>query len=517
MKKRDYADQLLSFLSGSKQDDSLHKYQNDPVGYCKHELCVEVTDEVRIMMESVRDNVVTIARSCNASGKSHGGAHIADWWYNCFPDSQCFTTASPSSNLEILWAEIDKIRRNRPENSNDIVKTGEIRTTKSHFIKAITVPTTGSPAEREGKFSGKHAPYLLFILDEGDTLPDYVYRGIESCMSGGILIRLLILFNPRSKRGIPYRMEENGEGHVVVLTAFNHPNVRSGDNLIPGAVTREVTVVRINTWSRPVADGEKVDEECYKLPDFLVGCTAELKNGQMSKPLVPGWYKVTDSQMFYMVLGRYPTADSSQLIPEKYIRRARERWDEYVSKHGEIKPKREDTIMGLDVAELGSDVSSVCLRTGNFVERFRGWSKVEIPGTITKAIDIYNSEDVTVCNVDGNGVGAGVGPAMALKGCRAYNIKSQSKPTTTCELGDFKIVRSQDLWRLRNWLIEEEAMLPPAKKLLEEITALRYGVIDGYVWITKKDELRKELGRSPDDLDALALTFHPDNRMFSWV
>ena len=43
-------------------------------------------------------------------------------------------------------------------------------------------------AVREAKFSGKHAPYLLFILDEGDAIGDEVYRGIESCMSGGRMI-----------------------------------------------------------------------------------------------------------------------------------------------------------------------------------------------------------------------------------------------------------------------------------------------------------------------------------------
>ena len=88
-------------------------------------------------------------------------------------------------------------------------------TTTGTRHKRISAPS-GTEAQREAKFSGKHAPYLLFILDEGDAIPDEVYRGIESCMSGGHA-RLLIMFNPRAEVGEAYRMERDGRANVIKL------------------------------------------------------------------------------------------------------------------------------------------------------------------------------------------------------------------------------------------------------------------------------------------------------------
>ena len=41
--------------------DKLAKYRDDPVGFCEDILNVEFTDEVIRVLESVRDNPVTIA------------------------------------------------------------------------------------------------------------------------------------------------------------------------------------------------------------------------------------------------------------------------------------------------------------------------------------------------------------------------------------------------------------------------------------------------------------------------
>ncbi len=84
------------------------EYQDDPVGFGEKVLGETYTDEVRAMMESVRDNPITVAKSSNATGKTHGAARVAVWWYKTFPDSQVYTAAAPpESNLKkLLWGEI---------------------------------------------------------------------------------------------------------------------------------------------------------------------------------------------------------------------------------------------------------------------------------------------------------------------------------------------------------------------------------------------------------------------------
>ena len=207
----------------------------------------------------------------------------------------------------------------------------------NEFFVGIPIPLTGTEKQREAKFSGKHAPYLLFIIDEGDAVPIEIYRGIESCMSGGHA-RLLIMFNPRNESGYTYQLEHQKIANIIEMTAFNHPNVKTGENVIPGAVTRETTIARINKWTRPMYQGERKDSSCFEVPNFLIGKIAPDGSGKTFPPLQGGWRKVVEPQFAYMVLGRYPETSENQLINRTWIDAAMARWTEFVSRQNSENP-----------------------------------------------------------------------------------------------------------------------------------------------------------------------------------
>jgi hypothetical protein len=48
----------------------------------------------------------------------------------------------------------------------------------------------------------KHAPSLMFLVDEGDAVSDPIYSGIDTCLSGGYM-KMLVTFNPRQRLGHP--------------------------------------------------------------------------------------------------------------------------------------------------------------------------------------------------------------------------------------------------------------------------------------------------------------------------
>jgi len=382
------------------------------------------------------------------------------------------------------------------------------------FLTGVTIPTSGTEAQREAKFSGKHSPHLLFILDEGDAIPDEVYKGIESCMSGGHA-RLLVMFNPRAEIGEAYRMERDGKANVVRLSAFNHPNVVTGENKIPGAVTRETTVRRINEWCRPLVDGEQIDGECFELPEFLIGATARSHSGQEYPPLKAGFYKVMEPAFSYMVLGKYPAQGANQLISKEWIAKARSRWDVYVSQYGEKPPELTKAVMGQDVAELGTDANVACFRYGGFVERLISWGDIDTVATGDRSTAEYKSRNVSRCNVDATGVGAGVAPHMQRAGCMSTPVKVASSPTEKTELGEFHILRDQLWWLCREWLRTDlGAMLPPDEFLIEELQTPTYEVKNGKIHVMKKDTMRELLKRSPDRADSLCLTFFRANLLF---
>lgn len=503
-------------------------YQDNPVGFVKDVLKESPTEDIKKMLESVRDNVTTIARSANGTGKSWGSARLATWFYKCFPECQVYTAAAPpEDNLKtILWGEIGSILEKHKELfEHDHVKSLKISRKKLQFIKGVTIPSSGTHAERVGKFSGKHAPVLVFILDEGDAIPDAVYEGIESCMSGGTIVRILIMFNPRHESGEVWRKERSGLANVVEMSAFRHPNVISGEDQIPGAVTREVTCQRINDWCRPLNKEEfekyepGLEHDIFELPGFLENVVVEKKlKGQFYKPLIPGPYKILNHVFSYMVLGKYPTAGANQLISRDWIDAARSRWDAYVIKFGENPTRGTTCIMGQDVAEEGGDSNTSCFRWGGFVERFSQWSKIDVIETGDKAAEEYDgrrgiASGVRACNVDATGIGAGVAPHMRRIGCNAIGVKVAEKPEKQIEEGQFGILRDQLMWAVREWLrLDSGSMLPPDDELIEELMCPTWQTVGKYVRVMSKngkDGMRERLKRSPDKFDALALTFAP--------
>jgi hypothetical protein len=519
--KGELFDQLLDSLNqqfgDSDKKAEYRIYQEDPVGFGEEVLGETYTDEVKAMMESVRDHPITIAKSSNAVGKTHGAARVAVWWYKVFPDSQVYTGAAPpESNLKkLLWGEIGSITEKHPELfESDRLKTLHIERSSQSFLTGVTIPLSGTEAQREAKFSGKHSPNLLFIIDEGDAVPDEVYRGIESCMSGGHA-RLLVMFNPRAEMGEVHRMERDGKANVVQLSAFKHPNVTAGKDIIPGAVSRETTARRLSEWCRRLAEGEPIEGDCFELPGFFVGAIAKSQSGQEYPPLRAGFYKIMDPAFSYMVLGQYPAQGSNQLISREWISRARARWDLYVSKFGDVPPKQTSAVMGLDIAELGADTNVACFRYGGFVERLVIWSGIDTVATGDRGVAEYKARDVLRVNVDATGVGAGVAPHMQRAGCSAAPVKVASSPTQKTELGEFYILRDQLWWEVREWLrTDQGAMLPPDELLIEELQTPTYEVIGGKIRVMKKETMRELLKRSPDRADSLCLTFYRPALLF---
>jgi hypothetical protein len=285
------------------------------------------------------------------------------------------------------------------------IKSLDISRNSYSFLKGVTIPSSGTEAERKGRFSGKHAPHLLFVLDEGDAIPGEVYEAIESCLSGG-KGGLLVLFNPRQQAGPVYIMERDRQAYVIDLTAFNHPNVLTGDDVIPGAVTREKTVKRINEWTRPLIKGERRDSECFEVPDFLVGTVAHSAAKIAYPPLKGGWRKITNPAFSYMVLAQYPSQGEHQLISKTWISDARARWDAYVAQFGAMPPAGVRPILGADPADDGGDLNALCIRYGGWIQSVEWFEGVDVVMASSRFAERYKDLEADFINIDATGLDA---------------------------------------------------------------------------------------------------------------
>lgn len=546
-------EEILKTLTG---DNGYVKYQNDPVGFIKDVLGVKnLPQNIAAIAESVRDNRVTIAQSCTGAGKTFCSSALALWMYKCFPGSQVIMTAAPPElNLkEKLWGELsDLILRNKKVFKNDkknalrisdqidFDKEIEDGESSKHAIFGRVIPAAGDKEARKASFSGFHAPYQLFILDEADAIPDEIFIAIEGCMSGSFA-RLLCTFNPKRKSGEVYQRIKNGNANVIVLSAFDHPNVITGEDIIPnGPVSRQQTVCRIHDWTEPIREGEEIDTSCFKVPDFLVGCVVEDDAGNKKQPLPGGWRKIHQPQFSYIVLGQYPPQGASQLINETWIDRAVMRWEAYVAANGKNVSNNIKPMIGVDVADEGIDFCCACVKYGGFVKEFVRWRGIDTDLSATKIASLYSDVDAFVALVESDGIGAAIPPKLSrdwywyCESCnktfydnkifqcptcqkdlirKVFNSKKLyvSQPSEKkCSMGKFDKMRDQLWWAVREWLEKDPgAMLPDIKDLREELLAPDFyeNVSNGRLKVTDKKELRKRLGRSPDYADSLIMTF----------
>ena len=510
---REYLRLRLRLEQLRKQGIDYAAYARDAEGFIEKELGEYLTDDLRSICRSVVEYPVTIAQSGNGTGKSWISARLALWFFKCCHEPQVYCAAAPpQTNLEnILWAEVLATADKHPALVDGARKKDlKIERKPREFITGVAIPATGTDAERQARFSGKHSPSLLFTIDEGDAVPDPVFAGIETCLSGGF-DRLLVTFNPRERRGHVYRTIKSGQANVIKLSAFNHPNVITGADVIPGAVTRDKTVRRIAQWCRPLAAGEERDKRCFELPDYLVGCVPTDQQGRTLAPLVPGWYRIVEHAFSHVVLGEYPAQAENQLISEEWIDNARSRYDLFTAKHGVIVPETIRCTGGVDIADGGKDSSVFCKRFGNLVHPLVAWEKqdvIEVGDLVQADILVNGIKNIGAIYCDGTGVGAGTAPYMVKQyQAPAVKVMVANAPTEESELGAFGLLLDQLMWQLREWLRKDLAMLPPDPDLIEELLAFSYEIKNGKVKVSSTDDVKSLLGRSPDRARALMLTF----------
>lgn len=496
-------------------DNDYDQYIDDPVGFCIDVLGAKyLTDDTKELMVSVAENRVTLGKSGNATGKSYSSARIAIWFYLVRKGQVYLAAAPPITNLSnILFGEIFSIVEKHPKLFELCTQRAmHIQRSPDEFLTGLSIPSSGTKEQRIAKFSGKHHRNgVLFLFDEASAIPDECFSGAETCASDD-KSRIVAIFNPHNRAGWTYRAERDGLANVVHLSALNHIQVVTGrDDITPGAITRNTTVLRINNWCRPLADGEQLGSGTFELPEYLEGVTCVDQKGLTLPPLKPGHYKIIEPQFSTVTLGQYPAAGTNSLISEEWINAARTRYDQYVATNGENPPELVRAIVGADIAEEGNDSSCLCFRYGGFVPPLISWEGVNIPVTEDNIYNNTHGKPIERICVDGTGLGAGVAPHLRRRNLPAVKLMAASSATSECDLGHFDILNDQLAWEVREWLQSDIAMLPPDQYLLEELAAYTYGVgDDGKVRVSKKSVIKELLRRSPDRFDSLKYTFFSD-------
>lgn len=200
--------------------------------------------------------------------------------------------------------------------------------------------------------------------------------------------------------------------------------------------------------------------------------------------------------------------DPYQVIPTAWVEEAMARW---------TPQGRQDRMLaavGIDVAR-GGDAQTV------FAKRYANWFAplIKHPGRTTpdgnSVANLLSFEirenPLALLNIDVIGVGSSPYDHCRDRRYNAHPINFANRTDGTDKTGILRMtnVRAYAYWSLRELLDPangQEAMLPPDRELLGDLTAPRWSMAPGGVKIEAKEDIMERIGRSTDCGDAVALS-----------
>lgn len=504
------------------------RWAKDPNTWAEERLGDTLWSGQRKIFAAVRDNRKTAAATCHEVGKSRGAGVIAAWWIDTHKAGEAYvvTTAPTGPQVRIiLWKEIGRAhaRGNLPGRINQTEWMMHVTDPKTNITVEESVAIGRKPSDYSpAAFQGKHAPFILIIVDEANGVRGPLWDSMDSMMAND-QSKMLIIGNPDDPTGEFYEACKPGSGFAVVhIGAFDTPNFTG--EAMPEEIKQQLIGHRY------------VEERRVKwAPSWQ--WNAERTRVLPPNHGTPDEGKLEDTHPFWQskVLGQFPVqSGAGSLIPLQWIRAAQERTLQPVGPHE----------LGLDVgASEDGDPSCLGMRRGPVFRVLYEERQPDTMKTAGKLIQHLSSPKltygvaVTLAKVDYIGVGRGVvdrareqnlpvhpisvGEASTIYSCRVckhewdqarFATKLQAHQLTRCPKCNsdqiwvvFANLLSQLWWSVRGLFERGEIDLDADDADLgEELLMLRWEPNSkGQTKVTYAD------GPSPNRADALMISYAP--------
>lgn len=428
-------------------------WRKDWARFGREVLGLEYTPDQTLALHEFRRNKRTAVKSGHGVGKTLFSAAAA---LTCVSLYQCQLIGTSSSQFQVrnrFWAEFKKLYR-----AAKATIGGELTETMLWFDDKwfATAVATNDP----DNIQGGHDANMVVVADEAQGIDAGIWDAIESMM-GSRGSKSLFLFNPLYTTGPSFELSRHPDKYrLLTFSCLNHPNVLTGQEIVPGAVSRKWVEDRREAW------GE--DSPLYQA----------------------------------RVLGNYPTRSVDTIFGLDELVRAAE---------AEIPSEACDGArLGIDVARSGADDTSYVVTVDRemvYEESQNGWDNARVAGRARQLMDEYDIPPRSV-SIDANGVGAGVVDIMRSDGLNVIEVQVGGGPMDDwSEITRFyKFVnrRAELYWIGRELVMRRLAKIPRKyEDVWADLMCPKYEVVrDGKILVESKDQLKKRLGRSPNKGDA---------------
>jgi phage terminase large subunit len=441
------------------------RWRNDPVGFARDALGIDLWSKQVELVESIRDHRNTTCRSGHKCGKTTALAVAALWFYCSFEDARVLMTAVKASQVdEAMWREVRRLVR-----CAKIPIDGQLGERANYGLRARDGRQIWGTTARDGEgLAGISSPNILILADEASGISDRFFEVLGSSLaSDGGVARKCYISNPTRTTGEFYR------SHTTNKALFNAIHISSEDT--PNA--------RRTGMFKGLAG-----------PTWIAEKKAEY--GEDSHA-----YRVR-------VKGEFVHDKDGKIVSLDAIAQAQLAWDE-ASDAGRMQ-------IGVDPAGDGvlGDESAFAVRRGSKIVTVlaeRGKTEEEVVAYVADLAATYrkNREPRPRVLVDAEG---GIGTRVYTR-LRFYADKHPDSFDVVAVRSSKKLWGSPEFDTVRDGLwgtvakwIRAGGALPEDIKLGQELNAPSFVADKNQRYVaTDKKTLRKELGRSPDRADAVCL------------
>lgn len=238
---------------------------------------------------------------------------------------------------------------------------------------------------------------------------------------------------------------------------------------------------------------EQLNWRRYKVMEFSSG-------GQDGRRYFMQEYPCTPTEAFQT------TGEDNFIIPS-IVLSARKGNKSNIDKYGPL-------IIGVDPARYGDDRTSIIRRRGRVaygMDSYRKKDTMEVAGIVHNLI--LNENPAKVC-IDIGGLGAGVFDRLKELG-HGNVIVSVNGGATPLDHKKYFNKRAEMWGEMRDWLLDLPVQIPDNDSLHADLCSVKYKYdSNSRLQLEKKEDMKKRGIRSPDEGDALALTFAcPDSAL----